>query len=581
PTSSSLAPHPCKSLAAPSVLGFGLSRKGVIQPEGSKTIATVLVWLCYPCLLFSNVVIAIGNPDNPDAMYSFGTMTIASIINICIGLAIGNAVLWAVRSPIGFRYGTVLAVTMGNHGDVAMAIILSVASRAPFDSGDSTVGIAFVSAFLFFTNIFVFSAGYTFFGEDYKMLEAAVDEECDGDALMQDPASKVPFPNGSGASSTPGLTAVDDLVVTPASTTALPSPIDAKGAASNAMGPGVRRTNSTNAADARPATTTPHTIAAPPSANPRPSVGALHLGRARRGTSFSTYTAPPRGIGLPNLPVHVLRQQFSRASFCSVPPETGTEDLGGVRASTHRASFIQVSVGGGGGGGIVVGPARQVELPDTAGGAAYVSGDADAAGRFSTTSAGPVGRRPGWWAPVRRWLDGIPVLVKLREKLQTPSSQKVLFWVRSLMNLANMSSLLGLFVGSVPALRRLFQPSSSSEQPPLLFVFEIFTLIGATAVPFSLLNLGAALGRLNFGTMLPARVIAAITFARLVVMPAIGIGLLEACVPTGSSTVFFTQLWHPQGEANMISSVIIVEYTCALVSLTFWLSVILYVISSS
>jgi hypothetical protein len=34
---------------------------------------------------------------------------------------------------------------------------------------------------------------------------------------------------------------------------------------------------------------------------------------------------------------------------------------------------------------------------------------------------------------------------------------------------------------------------------------------------------------------------------------------LEMCVPTASSAVFFTQLWHPTGDATNVAGVVLIQ----------------------
>ncbi|KAJ3021333.1 UNVERIFIED_CONTAM: hypothetical protein HDU68_009679 [Siphonaria sp. JEL0065] len=150
-------------------------------------------------------------------------------------------------------------------------------------------------------------------------------------------------------------------------------------------------------------------------------------------------------------------------------------------------------------------------------------------------------------------------------------------------NVVSARTIIGLVIASIPQLRAIFKQSEvNGPEAPISFLFEVLQFLGNAAVPLGLMNLGAALGRLDIRSLISYRVITGITICRLVVMPILGIVvvealvaygvidatdkmlrfvlMLEACMPTASSTVYFTQMWHPKGEANAIAGVILVEY---------------------
>ncbi|KAJ3071511.1 Protein M3 [Podochytrium sp. JEL0797] len=117
--------------------------------------------------------------------------------------------------------------------------------------------------------------------------------------------------------------------------------------------------------------------------------------------------------------------------------------------------------------------------------------------------------------------------------------------------------------------------------------------LAAAAVPLGLINLGAALGRLDIKSLISFKVISGICICRLVLMPVLGIVavellveygvidrsdkilrfvlMLEACMPTASSTVYFTQMWHPKGEANAIAGGIFASFLYNMPLLLFFL----------
>ncbi|ORY45918.1 hypothetical protein BCR33DRAFT_715943 [Rhizoclosmatium globosum] len=146
---------------------------------------------------------------------------------------------------------------------------------------------------------------------------------------------------------------------------------------------------------------------------------------------------------------------------------------------------------------------------------------------------------------------------------------QIQFALTSLLSPANTATIVGLFVASIPALKGLF------VKPQNHFLIEALQFLGGGA------------------RLVSPKIIIGISLCRLVVMPLLVSGgvidaddkmfrfvlMLEACMPTASSTVYFTQMWHPKGEADAIAGVILVQYCLGFVCLTLSLSVILSLLS--
>ncbi|KAJ3207298.1 Protein M3 [Dinochytrium kinnereticum] len=444
------------SYAELAAIGVIMAKRRTLTPEGSKMIATVLIWVLYPCLLFTKIIVGLDREN----LVQFGIMSIASVVMLGSGCLIGYIVLRLTNPPIGFRYGTMLAVAMGNHGDLPIAIVLTLCDLPPFNPGDATRGVAYISGFLCLTNLFFFSIGYKLFGQDFK----------DKALLFPEPEPS----NPSRAAPAP----LSDSPLTPASTIVNDGSIAPAAMAVN------RATSSTGSL-----------VKVEPSCM-QESADDLKLGKVD-----------------------------------DAPSSASTIEKGKEKEVIEKPSLTVLTVEG-----------YQHESP------------------------------------------GI-VLV---------DSEK--------------PTVVGLTVSVIPALKSLFlypkgsiRPVPGSSEPPFLFLFEIFDFLGTAAIPFGLLNLGAALGRLNVKSLLPVRISLAIAFSRLVFFPVFGVlvvvGLtqvgvldredrilrfilmIEACVPTASSTVFLTQMWHPRGEADNIASVVLVQYCMAAFTMILCLTVILTLVS--
>ncbi|KAJ3347566.1 Protein M3 [Entophlyctis luteolus] len=411
------------------VMGIGvvMAKQNILKASGSKIIAKVL----NPCLLFANVLSGTTLSNS----YEFGVMTLASMCHLAVGGVLGVAVMLITQPPVGFRYGTILAVTMANCGDVALAIILSVGNGPPFQAGDGTFGVFLVSAYLCFTNLFFFSAGYSLFGEDMK-------------ALAKTETFRASLENGSFQHAEDNSTEkvkINDM-----------------------MG--------------------------------------------------STAVLSPSNF-------------HSRDHLIATQSDIGV-DAAGELATRQNTSDAAVKE-----------PTNSVS---------------------SVSSASPT-KWKKYWKSIIRAVIGFQSVVS------------------SLLSPANTATIIGLIFANIVVIRNAFvSAGEGGSEPPLSFLLEAIQFLGNAAVPLGLMNLGAALGRLNVERFIPFKIIFGISVCRLVIMPAIGIAfiellvskgvipadakmlrfvlMLEACMPTASSTVYFTQMWHPKGEANAIAGVILVEW---------------------
>lgn len=170
----------------------------------------------------------------------------------------------------------------------------------------------------------------------------------------------------------------------------------------------------------------------------------------------------------------------------------------------------------------------------------------------------------------------------------------------------NLGLSLGIAAGLIPFVKSLFVGSTTTNAPPLSPLYDAAAFVGGAAVPVGLLNIGGALSRIKIKKRdmgLSYATLAGITVSRLLIMPVVGMTvmwllyiktgwlsletdrilafmlMLQACVPPGQSTVFFTQLYSPDGEAKQISVVVLFTYILCLLTLPVCLFIILHLIS--
>lgn len=149
------------------------------------------------------------------------------------------------------------------------------------------------------------------------------------------------------------------------------------------------------------------------------------------------------------------------------------------------------------------------------------------------------------------------ILTRLLKNLATPNSASLVVSIA----VAMLPPLKALFV---PAKFKI--PNAPDGQPPLSFVIDLTSYIGAASVPLGLLLLGATISRLKIRTM-PAgfwKTALAVPIMRLIILPIVGVGLttglqkagwfgddrmlrfvsvLSFGVPSATSLVYFTAFY--------------------------------------
>lgn len=121
----------------------------------------------------------------------------------------------------------------------------------------------------------------------------------------------------------------------------------------------------------------------------------------------------------------------------------------------------------------------------------------------------------------------------------------------------SMSLIISIIVAMAPPLKALFvktsfyMPSAPDKKPPLSFIMDFTSYVGAASVPLGLLLLGATIARLKIKSMVPGfwKTVIAITACRLIIMPIFGVGLTTGINKAG---------WY--GDDVMVRFVSVLEY---------------------
>ncbi|KAJ7266365.1 auxin efflux carrier [Mycena haematopus] len=174
-------------------------------------------------------------------------------------------------------------------------------------------------------------------------------------------------------------------------------------------------------------------------------------------------------------------------------------------------------------------------------------------------------------------------------------------FLRNLFMPGSISIIVSFVIALVPQLKALFVevdgthiPPAPDGDPPLAFIFDTASFIGAASVPMGLVCLGSALARLTIPRgawrSLPSGAILGLAIGKTLISPVLGVlicnGLISAniisrddkvlqfvciffsCLPTSTTQVFITQVYSGTGSAEHLSAFLIPQYILMLPAMT-------------
>jgi predicted permease len=117
----------------------------------------------------------------------------------------------------------------------------------------------------------------------------------------------------------------------------------------------------------------------------------------------------------------------------------------------------------------------------------------------------------------------VPRSRRFLKELLKPSPIVIVFAIV----IALVDPLKALFLPPSSSFQPRFQPVAPDGQPPLAFVLDTATFVGAACVPIGLICLGSALTclRMRSGEPFPRGAIVSLALAKMVVTPLIGVGI--------------------------------------------------------
>lgn len=195
------------------------------------------------------------------------------------------------------------------------------------------------------------------------------------------------------------------------------------------------------------------------------------------------------------------------------------------------------------------------------------------------------------------------------EEISKSPSRTMRYWKMFLNTIVNfkapnsVSLIVSLIIAMSPPLKALFvksnfyMPSAPDEMPPLSFLMDLASYVGAASVPLGLLLLGATIARLKVNLIIPGfwKTILAVTASRLIIMPIFGVGfttglykagwfgddklvrfvsVLEFGLPNATALVYFTAFYTDPNspehlQMDCLAMVLLAQYSILFITLPF------------
>jgi predicted permease len=121
------------------LVGFALERALVLTPKASKTCSVLLLYIGFPALIFASIVGSISTENITESLVIF----LCAFIFITLGVLVGLLILVIFRPRRDLQYTTILFTSMGNWGNLPLAVLASLDSDL-FTEDDKEIGVAYV-----------------------------------------------------------------------------------------------------------------------------------------------------------------------------------------------------------------------------------------------------------------------------------------------------------------------------------------------------------------------------------------------------------------------------------------------------
>lgn len=135
--------------------GFLLSKKGLLTPQMTKDISTLVVNALLPCLAFNKIVNYISYKD----LKMIGIIVLTSLFIYTLGLIGGIGVYFGFKTEPKFFYGLLFCSSCTNISDLTISIMQSEGLQAIFTDEQLGKGVSYAVIFMSVQNFMLMNLG--------------------------------------------------------------------------------------------------------------------------------------------------------------------------------------------------------------------------------------------------------------------------------------------------------------------------------------------------------------------------------------------------------------------------------------
>lgn len=479
-------------------LGFFLAKRNILTVTTCRDISDLIVTAIMPCLIFNNIVSYLHSSD----IKFIGIVFFEGTLLFAVGALLGLLTHYVCKSPKAWFGGLISVGLFPNISDLPIAYLQTMAKTGSlFTAQESEKGVAYVCIFLASQVFYQFSLGlFKLIRYDFRdqLEKPDVEEKVGGsESTSSSGESGVSKRNlqarASGYNDANANANVDDEAVS----------IGSAESSESADSGELEAKSLTQETDTNGCLLNQHHPSIEPLSHT--NSGGLHLRRRRLSS-----------VVLDN-PLHMTGSRNADTRSMAL------EDMGDLiheysefqRLKTHESHRSL---------GIDEAPQGPYEesVPE------------------ASISAGSINK-------------SCPPARPLSSRIKT----NVILTLKNFLAPNSLSLIISLIIAMAPPLKALFvktsfyMPSAPDNQPPLSFVIDIASYVGAASVPLGLLILGATIARLKVNSIVPGfwKTAVMITACRLIIMPIFGVGLTTGLYKAG---------WY--GDDRLIRFVSVLEY---------------------
>ncbi|CAK9435635.1 uncharacterized protein LODBEIA_P03620 [Lodderomyces beijingensis] len=536
-------------------MGYLLAKKNILPVTTCRDISDAVVSAIMPCLIFTNMVSYLKSSD----IKSIGILAFTAILLFSSGGIMAYVIHLVTRSPKRWLGGLLSVGIFPNISDLPIAYIQTFSKGTIFTSEEGSKGVAYICIFLMAMVMTQFTFGL------FRLVEWDFRDEIKGEAEAAAGAAA-----GAGAGA-------DDLEKNLTSSSSDDNDENNNNNKSREENTGSQMQMLTRGSSRRSEalTTDSESISSEKSINQRPHASQdedyqhdqflkKHSRKSRNEASRREKEGEPPLEPTTNMNVNMNRSASNGGSFSIATTTTTTSKV-------HR-TLTPVS--------------RRRR--------ASVSSAENALNLISSRISDLRSQPPENVEDVINEYSEFDQLRTLEiERSKTSQNEpeidqkksKIKRYARAMWTNLLQPNSIALFVSIAvamsPPLKALFVPTTFSmpnapdEQPPLSFVIDLTSYVGAASVPLGLLLLGATLSRLQVKKMAPGfwKVALCVTALRLILLPIFGVGVttgmnnggwygsdrllrfvsvLEFGLPNATVLVYFTAFYtDPNSEEHL------------------------------